>query len=87
MRLWDYPSISMFSPDLSSTVKWSSQTMIRSSQRFTRDSSKAVRVDLLSLMKLFILLKMYRRSGGTETAVPADGNRQSGAGNRRHHAG
>ena len=25
----DYPSISMFSPDLSSTVKWSSQTMIR----------------------------------------------------------
>lgn len=36
---------------------------------------------------VFILLKMYRRSGGTETAVPADGNRQSGAGNRRHHAG
>ena len=41
VHLWDYPSISMFSPDLSSTVKWSSQTMIRSSQRFTRASPKA----------------------------------------------
>ena len=41
MRLWNYPSISIFNPDLSSTVKWSSQTMIRSSQRFTRASSKA----------------------------------------------
>ncbi len=36
---------------------------------------------------MFIPLKLYRRSGGTETAVPADGNRQSGTGNRRHHAG
>lgn len=43
MHLWDYPSISIFSPDLSSTVKWSSQTIIRSSQRFTRASSKASR--------------------------------------------
>lgn len=33
---WDYSSISIFSSDLSSTVKWSSQTVIRSSQRFTR---------------------------------------------------
>ena len=41
MQEWDYPSISMFSPDLSSTVKWSSQTMIRSSHRFTRASPKA----------------------------------------------
>ena len=41
VHLRDYPLISMFSPDLSSTVKWSSQTMIRSSQRFTRASSKA----------------------------------------------
>ena len=41
VHLWDYPSISMFSPALSSTVKWSSQTMIRSSQRFTRASPKA----------------------------------------------
>ena len=41
MHLWDYPSISMFSPDLSSTVKWSSQTMIRSGHRFTRASPKA----------------------------------------------
>ena len=32
---WDYSSISIFSSDLSSTVKWSSQTVIRSSQRFT----------------------------------------------------
>ena len=36
---WDYSSISIFSSDLSSTVKWSSQTVIRSSQRFTRASS------------------------------------------------
>ena len=48
---WDYPSISMFSPDLSSTVKWSSQTMIRSSQRFTRASSKAFSCAGCCLMK------------------------------------
>ena len=51
MRLRDYPSISIFSPDLSSTVKWSSQTMIRSSQRFTRDSSKVSRCAGCCLMK------------------------------------
>ena len=51
---WDYPSISMFSPDLSSTVKWSFQTMIRSSRRFTRTSSKASRCAGCSLM-IFIL--------------------------------
>ena len=43
VRLRDYPSISIFSPDLSSTVKWSARTTIRSSQRFTRGSSKASR--------------------------------------------
>ena len=51
VHLWDYPSISMFSPDLSSTVKWSSQTMIRSSQRFTRASSKASRCAGCCFMK------------------------------------
>ena len=35
-----YPSISIFSPDFISTVKWSSQTVICFSQRFTRVSSK-----------------------------------------------
>ena len=51
VRLRDYPSISIFSPDFSSTVKWSSQTMIRSSQRFTRASSKASRCAGCCLMK------------------------------------
>ena len=51
VRLRDYPSISIFSPDFSSTVKWSSQTMIRSSQRFTRASSKASRCEGGCLMK------------------------------------
>ena len=51
VRLRDYPSISIFSPDLSSTVKWSSQTMIRSSQRFTRASSKAFSCAGCCLMK------------------------------------
>ena len=51
VRLWDYPSISIFSPDLSFTVKWSSQTMIRSSQCFTRTSSKASRCEVCCLMK------------------------------------
>ena len=41
VHLWDYPSISIFSLDLSSTVKWSSQIMMRSSQRFTGASSRA----------------------------------------------
>ena len=41
VRLGEYPSISMFSPDFSSTVKWSSQIMMRPSQRFTGASSKA----------------------------------------------
>ena len=51
VRLGDYPSISIFNPDLSSTVKWSSQTIIRSSQRFTRASSKASRWKGCCLMK------------------------------------
>ncbi|WP_279217648.1 hypothetical protein [Clostridium sp. AF37-5] len=34
--------MSIFSPDLSSTVKWSSQTVICLSQRFTKDSSNSV---------------------------------------------
>mgnify|MGYP007106355984 CR=1 FL=1 len=51
MRLWDYSPISIFSPDLSSTVKWSSQTMMRSSQRFTRVSSKASKCAGCCLMK------------------------------------
>ncbi len=36
---------------------------------------------------VFILAKMYRRSGGTDTAVPAEGYRQSGTGYRRSQAG
>ena len=51
VRLGDYPSISIFSPDLSSTVKWSSQTMIRSSQRFTSASSKVPRCAGCCLIK------------------------------------
>jgi hypothetical protein len=35
---------------------------------------------------LFILARMYRCSGGTDTAVPAEGYRQTGTGYRRHHA-
>ena len=56
MHLWDYPSISMFSPDLSSTVKWSSQTMIRSSHRFTRASPKASKRAGCCLMKVLQLV-------------------------------
>ena len=51
VRLRDYPSISIFSPDFSSTVKWSSQTMIRSSQRFTSASSKVSRCAGCCLIK------------------------------------
>ena len=51
VRLWDYPSISILSPDLSSTVKWSSQIMIRSSQRFTSASSKVSRCAGCCLIK------------------------------------
>ena len=56
VHLWDYPSISMFSPDLSSTVKWSSQTMIRSSHRFTRASPKASKRAGGCLMKVLQLV-------------------------------
>ena len=48
---WDYSSISIFSSDLSSTVKWSSQIMMRSSRRFTRASSKASRCAGCCLIK------------------------------------
>ena len=47
-----YPSISIFSPDLSSTVKWSSQTVICLSQRFNKDSSNSERVGTLLLNKI-----------------------------------
>ena len=36
--------------------------------------------------RVFILARMYRCSGGTDTAVPAEGYRQTGTGYRRHHA-
>ena len=55
---WDYSSISIFSSDLSSTVKWSSQTVIRSSQRFTRASSMYFsfrRILLMVLVHHFVL--------------------------------
>ena len=55
---WDYSSISIFSSDLSSTVKWSSQTVIRSSQRFTRASSMYFsfrRILLIVLVHHFVL--------------------------------
>ena len=53
---WDYSSISIFSSDLSSTVKWSSQTMIRSSHRFTRASPKASKRAGGCLMKVLQLV-------------------------------
>ena len=36
---------------------------------------------------LFILAEMYRRSGGTDTAVPVEVYRQTGTGYRLHHSG
>lgn len=38
-----YPSILIFNPDLSSTLKWSSNTVICLSQRLTSVSSNSVR--------------------------------------------
>ena len=46
-----YPSISIFSPDFSSTVKWSSQTVICLSQRLTKVSSNSARSIRCCLMK------------------------------------
>ena len=37
--------------------------------------------------QLFILAEMYRRSGGTDTAVPVEVYRQTGTGYRLHHSG
>ena len=37
--------------------------------------------------KVFILAEMYRRSGGTDTAVPVEVYRQTGTGYRLHHSG
>ena len=36
---------------------------------------------------VFILAEMYRRSGGTDTAVPVEVYRQTGTGYRLHHSG
>ena len=36
---------------------------------------------------MFILAEMYRRSGGTDTAVPVEVYRQTGTGYRLHHSG
>ena len=58
VHLLGYSSISIFSSDLSSTVKWSSQTVIRSSQRFTRASSMYFsfrRILLMVLVHHFVL--------------------------------
>lgn len=38
-------------------------------------------------LHLFILAEMYRRSGGTDTAVPVEVYRQTGTGYRLHHSG
>ena len=38
-------------------------------------------------MRMFILAEMYRRSGGTDTAVPVEVYRQTGTGYRLHHSG
>ena len=46
----------MFSPDLSSTVKWSSQTMSRSSHRFTKALPKASKRAGGCLMKVLQLV-------------------------------
>ena len=37
--------------------------------------------------QVFILAEMYRRSGGTDTAVPVEVYRQTGTGYRLHHSG
>ena len=37
--------------------------------------------------EVFILAEMYRRSGGTDTAVPVEVYRQTGTGYRLHHSG
>lgn len=40
-----------------------------------------------SIGRMFILAEMYRRSGGTDTAVPVEVYRQTGTGYRLHHSG
>jgi len=42
---------------------------------------------IISRVHLFILAEMYRRSGGTDTAVPVEVYRQTGTGYRLHHSG
>ena len=41
----------------------------------------------MDVHKVFILAEMYRRSGGTDTAVPVEVYRQTGTGYRLHHSG
>lgn len=49
-----YPSISILSPDFSSTVKWSSQTVICFSQHFTKASSKSVGTTLSFFLNVIL---------------------------------
>ena len=46
-----------------------------------------VKMQIEELNKVFILAEMYRRSGGTDTAVPVEVYRQTGTGYRLHHSG
>lgn len=54
--VYAYLSTSTLSPDFNSTVQWSSQTMIRSSHRFTRVSPKASKRAGDCLMKVLQLM-------------------------------
>ena len=47
----------------------------------------AIGIVIYMAASLFILAEMYRRSGGTDTAVPVEVYRQTGTGYRLHHSG
>ena len=53
----------------------------------TWQDEEALRRYTLIAPLLFILAEMYRRSGGTDTAVPVEVYRQTGTGYRLHHSG
>ena len=53
------------------------------------DVEKIVETQMMieAVRNVFILAEMYRRSGGTDTAVPVEVYRQTGTGYRLHHSG
>ena len=60
---------------------------IQAAPSLSGEDAKRIMLQVSTNPSMFILAEMYRRSGGTDTAVPVEVYRQTGTGYRLHHSG